>query len=221
MLAVQGPRGARDRRRSSSTASCRRACAAGDARARRRRGAGLRHRLHRRGRGRGADRRPPRRRRRSGTRCSAPARPRRASALATRCGSRSAFTSTATTSRSSATRSRPASAGAARRRPGFIGAEAVAARPRRRDRREAGAVRAHRARDPAPGQPGASPPARSPARSPAAPSRPRLERGIGMAYVRAELAEPGTEIEIDVRGRRRAARVESRPCTTPTTHQGG
>jgi aminomethyltransferase len=40
---------------------------------------------------------------------------------------------------------------------------------------------------------------------------PSLERGIGMAYVRAELADPGTEIEIDVRGRVRAARVEKRP----------
>ncbi len=40
---------------------------------------------------------------------------------------------------------------------------------------------------------------------------PSLERGIGMAYVRAELAEPGTEIEVDVRGRRRAARIESSP----------
>jgi aminomethyltransferase len=40
---------------------------------------------------------------------------------------------------------------------------------------------------------------------------PCLERGIGMAYLRAELAEPGAEIEIDVRGKRRAARVESRP----------
>ncbi len=40
---------------------------------------------------------------------------------------------------------------------------------------------------------------------------PCLDRGIGMAYVRADLAEPGTEIEIDVRGKRRPARVESRP----------
>jgi aminomethyltransferase len=40
---------------------------------------------------------------------------------------------------------------------------------------------------------------------------PSLEIGIGMAYVRTELAEPGTELEIDVRGRRRGARVESRP----------
>jgi aminomethyltransferase len=40
---------------------------------------------------------------------------------------------------------------------------------------------------------------------------PCLERGIGMAYVRADLAEPGTEVEIDVRGRRRPARIESKP----------
>jgi len=40
---------------------------------------------------------------------------------------------------------------------------------------------------------------------------PSLERGIGMAYVRAELAEPGTEVEIDVRGKRRPARIGSKP----------
>jgi glycine cleavage system T protein (aminomethyltransferase) len=40
---------------------------------------------------------------------------------------------------------------------------------------------------------------------------PCLERGIGMAYVRAELTEPGTEVEIDVRGKRRRARIEARP----------
>ncbi len=40
---------------------------------------------------------------------------------------------------------------------------------------------------------------------------PSLEVGAGMAYVRADLAEPGTELEIDVRGKRRAARVASRP----------
>jgi aminomethyltransferase len=40
---------------------------------------------------------------------------------------------------------------------------------------------------------------------------PCLEKGIGMAYVRSDLAEPGTEIEIDVRGKRRPARIESRP----------
>jgi aminomethyltransferase len=40
---------------------------------------------------------------------------------------------------------------------------------------------------------------------------PSMELGIGMAYVAAELAEPGTELEIDVRGRRRPARVGSKP----------
>jgi aminomethyltransferase len=40
---------------------------------------------------------------------------------------------------------------------------------------------------------------------------PCLERGIGMAYVRADLAEPGTEVEIDVRGKRRPAHIESKP----------
>jgi aminomethyltransferase len=40
---------------------------------------------------------------------------------------------------------------------------------------------------------------------------PSLEIGIGMAYLRAELAEPGTEVEIDVRGKRRAARIASKP----------
>jgi aminomethyltransferase len=40
---------------------------------------------------------------------------------------------------------------------------------------------------------------------------PSLEVGIGMGYVRGELAEPGTGIEIDVRGRRRAAEIRERP----------
>jgi aminomethyltransferase len=40
---------------------------------------------------------------------------------------------------------------------------------------------------------------------------PSLEVGAGMAYVRADLAEPGTEVEIDVRGKRRPARIASRP----------
>ncbi|HEX2392022.1 MAG TPA: glycine cleavage system aminomethyltransferase GcvT [Solirubrobacterales bacterium] len=40
---------------------------------------------------------------------------------------------------------------------------------------------------------------------------PSLEVGAGMAYVRAELAGPGTEIEIDVRGKHRPARVASKP----------
>jgi aminomethyltransferase len=40
---------------------------------------------------------------------------------------------------------------------------------------------------------------------------PCLETGIGMAYVPAAAADPGTAIEIDVRGKRRAAEVRERP----------
>jgi aminomethyltransferase len=40
---------------------------------------------------------------------------------------------------------------------------------------------------------------------------PSLGIGIGMGYVRSDLAEPGTEIEIDVRGKRRSARIASKP----------
>jgi glycine cleavage system T protein (aminomethyltransferase) len=40
---------------------------------------------------------------------------------------------------------------------------------------------------------------------------PCLERGIGMAYVSAQRAEPGTRIEIDVRGTHRTAIVERKP----------
>jgi aminomethyltransferase len=40
---------------------------------------------------------------------------------------------------------------------------------------------------------------------------PSLEQGIGMAYVDGALAEPGTEVEIDVRGKLRPARIESKP----------
>jgi aminomethyltransferase len=40
---------------------------------------------------------------------------------------------------------------------------------------------------------------------------PSLEIGIGMAYVGSDLAEPGTEVEIDVRGKHRPARIASKP----------
>jgi aminomethyltransferase len=40
---------------------------------------------------------------------------------------------------------------------------------------------------------------------------PCLEIGIGMGYVPAAAAEPGTPIEVDVRGKRRAAEVRRRP----------
>ena len=40
-----------------------------------------------------------------------------------------------------------------------------------------------------------------------------------MAYVRADLAEPGTEVEIDVRGKVRPARIESRPLYDPAAKE--
>jgi aminomethyltransferase len=40
---------------------------------------------------------------------------------------------------------------------------------------------------------------------------PMLDRGIGMGYVRADSAAPGTELTIDVRGKSRRARVVKRP----------
>jgi aminomethyltransferase len=44
---------------------------------------------------------------------------------------------------------------------------------------------------------------------------PSLEIGIGMAYLRSELADPGTGVEIDVRGKRRSARIASKPLYPP------
>jgi aminomethyltransferase len=40
---------------------------------------------------------------------------------------------------------------------------------------------------------------------------PMLDVGIGMGYVPAALAVPGTEITIDVRGRPRRARIVKKP----------
>jgi aminomethyltransferase len=40
---------------------------------------------------------------------------------------------------------------------------------------------------------------------------PSLDQGIGMAYVPVDKAEPGTPLEIDVRGRTRSAEVRAKP----------
>lgn len=45
---------------------------------------------------------------------------------------------------------------------------------------------------------------------------PTLEIGIGMGYVPAAAAEPGTEIEIDVRGKTRRAEIREKPLYDPT-----
>jgi aminomethyltransferase len=46
---------------------------------------------------------------------------------------------------------------------------------------------------------------------------PCLDVGIGMAYLPAARAAPGTEIEIDVRGKLRPAVVATRPLYTKET----
>jgi len=46
---------------------------------------------------------------------------------------------------------------------------------------------------------------------------PMLGIGIGMAYLPAERAEPGTKFEIDVRGRTRAAEVRTKPLYSKET----
>jgi aminomethyltransferase len=46
---------------------------------------------------------------------------------------------------------------------------------------------------------------------------PCLEVGIGMAYVPADRAEPGTPLEIDVRGKTRTAEVRKKPLYTKET----
>jgi aminomethyltransferase len=45
---------------------------------------------------------------------------------------------------------------------------------------------------------------------------PCLDVGIGMAYVPADRAEPGTRIEIDVRGRSREAEIRKKPLYVKT-----
>ncbi len=46
---------------------------------------------------------------------------------------------------------------------------------------------------------------------------PSLEVGAGMGYVRADLSAPGTRLDVDVRGRRRAAEVRSMPLYRKST----
>ena len=46
---------------------------------------------------------------------------------------------------------------------------------------------------------------------------PSLDRGIGMAYIRSDLAVPGTAVEVDVRGRLRPALLAERPLFKPTS----
>ena len=71
-----------------------------------------------------------------------------------------------------------------------------------------------------------TPPARRSAPSPAARCRPASTSGIGMGYVRADHAAVGTQIAVDVRGRKRDAAVAAKPLlqeegVVATTAEGG
>jgi aminomethyltransferase len=44
---------------------------------------------------------------------------------------------------------------------------------------------------------------------------PCLEVGIGMAYVPVALKEPGTPVEVDVRGKTRQAEIRAKPLYSP------
>ena len=164
------------------------------------------HGLHRRARGR-ADRCPPSARARSSTRSCAAASTascRAASARATRCGSRSATRCTATTSRRRRTRSRRAWAGSARSTSDFTGADVL-----RRDqgRGAEAAPRGLRMLDRA--IPRAGYPLLHEGEQIGAVTSgtlsPSLDRGIGLGYLRADLAAPGE---------RRAGRRPRPPCAT-------
>jgi aminomethyltransferase len=93
---------------------------------------------------------------------------------------------------------------------GFIGAEAVARARREGTEEKLAPFRIEGAGIPRQGNPllAAGEPAGVVTSGTFSPS---LEVGIGMAYVRADLAEPGTEVEIDVRGKRRPAQIASKP----------
>ncbi len=98
-----------------------------------------------------------------------------------------------------------------REETGFIGSEAVAEARERWHRAEAGAIRAHRPGDPAGRERGRSPAVDEVGAVTSGTLSPSLGIGIGMAYVSTGLAEPGTEVEIDVRGKLRPGRIESKP----------
>ena len=111
---------------------------------------------------------------------------------------------------------------------GFIGSEAIARARAEGTRRDAGAVPDRGRRASRATATRSSPAARQVGVVTSGTFSPSLELGAGMAYVRADLAEPGTEVEIDVRGKRRPARIASKPLyrkgaepwptpTTPTT----
>jgi glycine cleavage system T protein (aminomethyltransferase) len=89
---------------------------------------------------------------------------------------------------------------------GFVGSEEVA-----RARAEGPSERLVAFEMTGPGIPRAGNPIRGGGTVTSGTFSPCLERGIGMGYVPAERAEPGMELEIDVRGRARPAVIAPKP----------
>ncbi len=96
---------------------------------------------------------------------------------------------------------------------GFIGADAVRVGPRATARPRS----SPRSSSPAPASRARATRSSAAARSRRARSAPCLDVGIGMAYLPADQAEPGTAIEIDVRGKTRPAEVRAKPLYSKET----
>ncbi len=203
LLAVQGPQRDREARAAAGGALHVRR---GDDR--RRPGDGEPHRLHGRGRVR-ARSAWPRTRSRSGTRCSPAVSSPAGSARATRCASRSATRCTATTSARTPTRSRPASAGRARSARSSPASTCSAACEEEGPAQKLVAFVMEERAIPRQGMPiegGGVVTSGS--------HSPMLDVGIGMGYVPAAQAAPGTGLTIDVRGKPRAGRIVKKPIYT-------
>ena len=146
------------------------------------------------------------RRRGSGTRCSRAASSRAGSAPATRCASRSATRCTATTSGRTRTRSPPASAGRARSTRSSPASTSLRRIKEDGPERKLVAFVMEEKAIPRQGMPidgGGEVTSGS--------HSPMLDVGIGMGYVPAAQAQPGTELTIDVRGKPAPARVVKKP----------
>ena len=149
----------------------------------------------------GCERDRARRRRRRVGRAPGRGRQPRGPRGARRCAWRSASTCTATISTRSTTRSRRGSAGAASSTP----ASSAPTRSGAHARADARPVRLHGTRHPRQGNPIRTEHGDGVVTSGSL--SPCLEIGIGMGYVPLAASEPGTTIEVDVRGKLRSAEV--------------
>ena len=193
---LRAARGAGAARARAARPACRAGLHVRRRRDRRRRVHGQPHRLHRRG-GRRAARRHRRGRRAVGSRAGARRPSRAGSARATRCGSRSATRCTGTTSRPTPTRSRPGSAGSARSTRSSPAPTSCGGSRRTVPSGSSSAFVMEEAGYPAAGDAdrrGRRGHLRLALADAGARDRPGLRPG-------RELAQPGTELTIDVRGR--------------------